>query len=279
MTTHSSLPISFVKMHGTGNDLPVIEDFDDRYDLSVDAVRHITDRNFGIGGDGLIRIVRDENSRYFMDFRNPDGSIPQMCGNGVRICGKWLGDRGYVDDEFELATRGGIKKLKLHRGDDGLVHSVTVDMGPVGGEVRDVSIPVDGLSYSATLVPMPNPHAVLFVEDVDASPVADLGSKIENLPMFPEGTNVEFVDERDGSLRQRTWERGAGETLACGSGACAVAVASFLHGLHQGEVLIHLRGGDLRFEWSPGKSIIMTGPAVTVFEGGFDGAAFGVTIK
>ena len=221
----------FVKAHGTGNDFVVFGDLDNALEISATQVRAICDRHFGIGADGLIRIGTNGEG-FFMDHRNADGTMPEMCGNGVRVVGKWLGDRGHCQDEVAVHTRSGVKHLLLHRDEMfGFVQSVTVDMGAPVGEVEDVAVEVDGSTVEAHSVSMGNPHAVVFVDDIDSVDVPHVGAAIEHHKLFGEGTNVEFVDQRDGRLRQRTWERGVGETLSCGTGACAVAVAAHTKGL------------------------------------------------
>jgi diaminopimelate epimerase len=260
--------VEFVKAHGTGNDFVVVEDLAARYRITPELVRAVCDRHFGIGADGLIRIAPGNAAPYFMDYRNADGSLAEMCGNGVRVVGKYLGDRGYVGSELDLETRAGVKHLELHADDRGGVDRVTVDMGPPVLEEQDRKLEVDGRVVTATCVSMGNPHAVLFVDDVDAAPVRTLGPALERHPAFPEGTNVEFVQVvDDGVVRQRTWERGVGETLACGSGACAVAVASQARGLAGQPLRVELRGGDLELDWMPGGGVRLSGPAREVAHG------------
>jgi diaminopimelate epimerase len=260
--------VEFVKAHGTGNDFVVVEDLTDRYRITPELVRAVCDRHFGIGADGLIRITPGNAAPYFMDYRNADGSLAEMCGNGVRVVGKYLGDRGYVGSELDLETRAGLKHLELHADDRGGVDRVTVDMGPPVLEDEDRKLEVDGRVVTATCVSMGNPHAVLFVDDVDAAPVPTLGPALERHPAFPQGTNVEFVQVvDDGVVRQRTWERGVGETLACGSGACAVAVASQARGLAGRPLRVELRGGHLKLDWTPGGGVRLSGPAREVAHG------------
>jgi diaminopimelate epimerase len=260
--------VEFVKAHGSGNDFVVVEDLADRYRITPELVRAVCDRHFGIGADGLIRIAPGIAAPYFMDYRNADGSLAEMCGNGVRVVGKYLGDRGYVGSTLDLETRAGVKHLELHADDRGGVDRVTVDMGPPVLEEQDRKLEVDGRVVTATCVSMGNPHAVLFVDDVDAAPVRTLGPALGRHPAFPQGTNVEFVQVvGDGVVRQRTWERGVGETLACGSGACAVAVASQARGLAGRPLRVELRGGNLELDWTPGGGVRMTGPAREVAHG------------
>jgi diaminopimelate epimerase len=262
--------VEFVKAHGTGNDFVVIEDIGGHFDLSAAQVRAICDRHFGIGADGVIRIAAGTGAPFFMDYRNADGSLAEMCGNGVRVVGKYLADRGLCGMEMDLETRAGVKHLLLHAGSNGCIDRVTVDMG--APEIDEAgskeALDLDGGSYDATRISMGNPHAVVFVDDVDAAPVSTLGPLIETHPAFPNKTNVEFVQAAgDGLIRQRTWERGVGETLACGTGACAVAVAGRLRGVAGERVTVELRGGRLELAWTPGGTVKMTGPAVEVAHG------------
>jgi diaminopimelate epimerase len=271
--------MEFVKAHGTGNDFVVVEDLTDRYRLTPEFVRAVCDRHFGIGGDGLIRIASGGRAPFLMDYRNADGSYAEMCGNGVRVVGKYLADRGHVSGSFDLETGAGVKHLELHAADDGSVDRVTVDMGAPSfdradlpmdgtGEALKEPLEVDGETVVAACLSMGNPHAVLFVDDVDAAPVATLGPLLETHPAFPNRTNVEFVQVLDqGAVRQRTWERGVGETLACGTGACAVAVACQVRGFTGQQVLVELRGGPLSLAWSHGGTVRMTGPAREVAHG------------
>jgi diaminopimelate epimerase len=262
--------VEFVKAHGTGNDFVVIEDLDGHHHITSELVRAVCDRHFGVGADGLIRIAPGRDAPFFMDYRNADGSLAEMCGNGARVVGKYLSDRGHVAGAFDLETRAGVKHLELHVDDRGLVDRVTVDMGSPELEEDDRKLDVDGRAVTATCLSMGNPHAVVFVDDVDAAPVTTLGPLLERHAAFPAGTNVEFAQVTGGGdvhLRQRTWERGVGETLACGSGACAVAVAATARGLARGPLTIELRGGRLELDWTPGGTVRMTGPAREVASG------------
>jgi diaminopimelate epimerase len=276
--------LEFVKAHGTGNDFVVIEDLDDRHGAAFtpEFVRLVCDRHLGIGADGLIRIApgSGRSAPFFMDYRNADGSVAEMCGNGARVVAKYLGDRGYVGGAFDLETRAGVKHLKLHVDNRGCVDQVTVDMG-APGPAREQPLALggllgpgwDGTGTVATLVSLGNPHAVVFVDglvaDLDQLPVETAGPRIEHdRALFPARGNVEFVQVLDqGAVRVRTWERGVGETLACGTGACAVAVAGQLRGLTGERLTVRLRGGDLRLDWAPGRNIRMTGPAREVAHG------------
>jgi diaminopimelate epimerase len=235
--------VEFVKAHGTGNDFVVVEDLSGHYQLTPELVRAVCDRHFGVGADGLIRIAPGTDVPFFMDYRNADGS-------------------------FDLETRAGVKHLELHADDGGCIDRVTVDMGPP--EIEDErTLDVDGEPVTATVLSMGNPHAVVFVDDVDKAPVATLGPRLETHPAFlPAKTNVEFAQVVDqATVRQRTWERGVGETLACGTGACAVAVAAQVRGLTGHPVAIELRGGRLELDWTPGGTVRMTGPAREVAHG------------
>jgi diaminopimelate epimerase len=260
--------VEFVKAHGTGNDFVVVEDLTDRYRITPELVRAVCDRHFGLGADGLIRIATGTRAPFLMDYRNADGSVAEMCGNGVRVVGKYLGDRGHVAGAFDLETPAGVKHLELHADDRGGVDRVTVDMGAPDVEATERKLEVDGLVVTATCLSMGNPHAVLFVDDVDAAPVTTLGPLIETHPAFPGKTNVEFAQVVDqGTVRQRTWERGVGETLACGTGACAVAVAAQTAGRAGHPLTVELRGGRLELDWTPGGTVRMTGPAREVAHG------------
>ena len=260
--------MEFVKAHGTGNDFVVVEDLTDRYRITPQLVRAVCDRHFGVGADGLIRIAPGGETPFFMDYRNADGSLAEMCGNGVRVVGKYLGDRGHVSSSFDLETRAGVKHLELHADDRGDIDRVTVDMGPPALD-EERTLEVDGERVTATCLSMGNPHAVVFVDDVDKAPVTSLGPALETHPAFAPGkTNVEFAQVVDrATVRQRTWERGVGETLACGTGACAVAVATQVRGLTGHPVTIELRGGRLELDWTPGGTVRMTGPAREVAHG------------
>jgi diaminopimelate epimerase len=274
--------VEFVKGHGTGNDFVVIEDFEDRYEIRPEFVRHVCDRHFGIGADGLIRIAPGSAAPFFMDYRNADGSVAEMCGNGVRVVAKYLADRDLVGSAFDLETRAGVKRLELTVDRSGKVEKVSVDMGapsfdradlPMTGEGDALKEPLeaDGQVFEATCLSMGNPHAIVFVDDVEAAPVATAGPLLERNPAFPNLTNVEFAQVvSPNRLRQRTWERGVGETLACGTGACAVAVAGQVRGFTGQRVTVDLLGGPLEIEWAPGGTVRMTGPAREVAHGTID---------
>ncbi len=274
-------------MHGIGNDYVYVNCFEETVEDPSNLARMVSDRHFGIGSDGLILIRPSVQADFFMEMFNADGSRSEMCGNGIRCVGKYVYDHGLTDKtEIDVNTLAGVKHLKLHV-EDGTVTSVTVDMGapeldpskiPVNIEERaavDVPIEVAGRSFAMTCVSMGNPHAVVFVDDVESFPIDDIGPHFEFHPVFPKRTNVEFVHVLDrGEGRMRVWERGTGETLACGTGACATVVACTLNGMSDGEMTLHLLGGDLHIRWDRNANrVFMTGPAQSVFEGVFDASA------
>jgi diaminopimelate epimerase len=271
----------FSKYQGIGNDFVMIADPDDELVLSPGIVRRLCDRRFGIGADGVIRVAPGgQDVDVFMDYANSDGSIGEMCGNGIRCLALFAAEEGMVDGpELRVGTRAGPKKVTV--GKDGLV---TVDMGP---PVFDpASIPVvwpgpDALHAKVELadeivetacLSMGNPHAVVFVEDLQAVPVEELGSQVERHGLFPNGTNVEFVRLASPTrIEMSVWERGAGQTLACGTGACAGAVAARVLRDVNSKLTVALPGGDLQIDWSGSMEdpapVFMTGPAVRSFEG------------
>ena len=275
--------MEFVKSHGAGNDFVLIEDLEDRLGiLPAPLVAAICDRHKGVGGDGLIRIVRASGSDFFMDYYNADGEVAEMCGNGIRCLGKYVSDRGLTaSKELRVDTRAGVKHLELYRNADGLVDRVRVDMGapilaaadiPVdaGGDPLHVAVPVEGVAYEAACVSMGNPHAVVFVPSLEAVPVERHGPAIETSSPFPAKTNVEFSEVLSPEeIRVRVWERGVGETQACGTGACAVAVAGSLRGLTGRNVTVRMPGGPLEIEWTE-STVLLTGPVVEVFRGELD---------
>jgi diaminopimelate epimerase len=280
----------FSKMHGLGNDFVMIDCLTmhhDEDDLQRKAVA-ICDRRFGVGADGLILILPSDGSDFRMRVINSDGSEAEMCGNGVRCLGKYVFDRGLTTSaELNVETGAGVKTLLLNSA-DGKVKTVKVDMGapefrrnaiPMSGPdaeiVRDEPISVSGANLSVTCVSMGNPHCVAFVDDVAAYPVASIGPQVERHELFPKRTNVEFVQIMGPSeIKMRVWERGAGETLACGTGACASAIASALNGKTGDKVLVHLAGGDLEIDWTGREHVYMTGPASDVFDGELNMADF-----
>ena len=270
--------LRFTKMHGLGNDFMVVDALSQRVRITPAIVRTLADRHLGIGFDQLLLV--EPPSRPDMDFRyrifNADGSEVEHCGNGARCFGRFVRDRRLtMKDEIHVETARG--QAVLHLLPD---RQVDVDMGvpelqpaevPFMAETRKISYPVDVADENVDLsvVSMGNPHGVLVVEDVDHAPVERLGPALESHPRFPQRANIGFMQVMTpGEIRLRVFERGAGETLACGTGACAAVVAGRLRGLLDEEVLVHLPGGDLRIRWpGEGQALRMTGPATTVFEG------------
>jgi len=273
-------PVDFVKMHGAGNDFIVVDllQKDLGVDLSKLSVR-MCDRNFGVGADGLLLVMPSASADYRMRLINRDGTEAEMCGNGIRVFAKYLFDRGMVGENAQIETLAGIKRIHLEV-DGKKAVGATVNMGSpkldakeipvVGYKGRVISRPleVDGSIYEITCVNMGNPHCVIFMESVEHVPVEKLGPKIEVHPTFPQRTNVEFVQILSPSeLVMRVWERGAGMTLACGTGACSSVVAGVLNGKCGRCATVHLPGGDLRIEWREDNNLYMTGPAVEVYTG------------
>ena len=272
----------FVKMHGAGNDFVVVdgakEPIPEEHLASV--ARHACDRHFGIGADGLILVLPSRAANFRMRVINADGSEAGMCGNGIRVFAKYAYDRKlHTDPVMTVETPSGIKTLKLYT-TGGKVHTARVDMGepglmrseiPMRGDnTRVVGEPlkVAGKKIEITCVSIGNPHCVTFVDNVAGYPVEKMGPEIENHPSFPQRTNVEFVEVvSPREIKMRVWERGVGETLACGSGSCASVVAGFLNERTTRKVTVHLRGGDLLIEWMGDNKLHMTGPAKEVFEG------------
>lgn len=260
--------LKFTKMHGLGNDyiylyypkLPVGE-------LSALAVR-LSDRHFGVGADGLICIFPSRIADFRMDMYNADGSRGEMCGNGIRCIGKYVYDKGITaKTDLLIETAAGMRSLKLQL-KEGKAVSATVDMGqPV--ILPRLSLQIQEASYSVYPVSMGNPHIVVYLGDPDLLNLPEIGPAFECHPAFPNRTNTEFVEvESRNVLRMRVWERGSGETLACGTGACAALVASAGLGLTDRAAVVRLRGGELSIRWEEtDQHIYMTGPAVTVFEG------------
>lgn len=271
-------------MHGLGNDYVYVNCFEEKIDNPPAVARFVSDRHFGIGSDGLIMINPSKTADFEMEMYNADGSRGEMCGNGIRCVAKYVYDYGLTDKtQISVETLGGIKYLDLTV-EDGKVSLVKVDMGkpeleadliPIISEreqVIDESIEVDGKEYHMTGVSMGNPHAVIYVDDVKGLDLEKIGPKFENHERFPKRINTEFVHCIDRqTVEMRVWERGSGETLACGTGACAVAVSSILNNLTDTQVTVKLLGGDLQIEWDREKDrVFMTGPATVVFDGVID---------
>lgn len=276
--------MKFTKMHGIGNDYVYVNCFEEVVKEPSAVARFISDRHFGVGSDGLILICPSEVADIRMIMYNADGTEAQMCGNGIRCVGKYAYDRGLTDKStMTVETAAGIKTLELTI-KNGVTESVRVDMGapilepqqiPVRAEeMCFVNVPVEihGKKIAMTAVSMGNPHAVVFVDKAADLELAKIGPDYENHPLFPERTNTEFVEVLDrNTLRMRVWERGAGETLACGTGACASLVAGVLCGKCEREATLKLLGGELRILWDDESNhVFMTGPAAFVFDGEID---------
>ena len=277
------MKLRFTKMHGISNDYVYISTFDQQIDDPEKLSVILSDRRTGIGGDGIILVCPSDVADAKMRIFNADGSEAMMCGNGIRCVGKFVYDKGLVPADkttVTIDTLSGIKTLELTV-KDGKAQSARVDMGAailesqkipaVYDSERMVNVPleVDGKVWSVTAVSMGNPHCVTFVDDVDSLDLEKIGPSFENHPAFPARVNTEFVKVIDDhTLQMRVWERGSGETWACGTGACATAVAACLNGYcKKGEdITVHLRGGDLVINYTD-ETVIMTGPATTVFEG------------
>lgn len=260
--------LNFTKMHGLGNDYVYVNCLEHTPEDLPALARRVSDRHFGVGGDGLICICPSEKADVRMRMFNVDGSEGEMCGNGVRCVGKFVYDKGLVrKNPLTVETLGGIKILELNV-ESGFVTMVTVDMGkPIVSSSAEIN--VKGNNYTVYPVSMGNPHAVVFVPGIAKLDLEYLGPDFECHPIFQNRTNTEFVEVIDRThLNMRVWERGSGETLACGTGACAVLAASVSLGLCEREATVHLLGGDLNIKWSEEDGhIYMTGPATTVFDG------------
>lgn len=275
--------LTFSKMHGIGNDYIYINCFQETVTDPEKLSIFLSDVRFGVGSDGLVLILPSEVADFRMRIFNADGSEAMMCGNATRCIGKYVYDMGMTDKtEISLETNSGIKYLTLYPGADNKIESVKVDMGkailvpkdiPVNSDLgRFIAQPVTvgGKEYAMTCVSMGNPHAVVFLPDVDSLDLEKIGPSFEHHPLFPDRVNTEFVRVIDDhTLQMRVWERGSGETFACGTGTCATVVAAVLNGYckKEEEVLVHLRGGDLRIIYHEDETVTMIGPATYVFEG------------
>ena len=277
--------LRFTKMQGIGNDYVYVNGFEERVENPNDLARQISDRHFGVGSDGLVLILPSGTSDVRMRMFNSDGSEAEMCGNAIRCVGKYVHDHGIIaKDVIRVETRAGEKIVRLLF-EGGEVCGATVDMGEpvltpanipvlVEGDTsaqRFVGRPVevDGAGYDITAVSMGNPHAVVFMKGIDDLDLPKIGPSFEHHRLFPQRTNTEFVEViSSGKVKMRVWERGAGETLACGTGACAVAVACVLNNLTGRELDVELKGGTLHIQWDEiSNHVYMTGGAVTVFTG------------
>ena len=273
----------FTKMQGCGNDYVYVDGNAERIlpEKKPELVRRLSDRHFGIGSDGVIFINPSDQADFEMEMYNADGTRAEMCGNGIRCVGKFVYDKGLTNKiDITVISAGKIKYLALFV-KEGKVETVKVNMGapeltaalvPVlcdSGQAIDEPITVQGKTYRMTCVSMGNPHAVVFMDDVESLAIEKIGPYFENHERFPKRTNTEFVNVIDrNTVQMRVWERGTGETLACGTGACATVVACILNGLTEETVKVKLLGGDLTVTWDREADLIyMTGPAVTVFEG------------
>lgn len=271
--------MKFTKMHGAGNDYIYVYTPECPIENPAEVSVALSRPHFGIGSDGLILIGKSDVADFSMHIFNNDGSEAMMCGNGTRCVGKYVYDHQLTDKTtVTLETLSGIKTIQLQLGEDGKVSSATVDMGEPRTEVPSQYLIANSVAvrnnlfnvggYEGTFVSMGNPHFVIFVPEVMDVDLPVVGKKLEFDPAFPERCNIEFVTRRpDGTLRMRVWERGSGITLACGTGACATAVAAALTGHADRISDIEMDGGTLHIEWRDDNHIYMTGPAVTVFEG------------
>lgn len=279
--------MEFTKMQGLGNDYVYVNCLRETIKNPAEVSKFVSDRHFGIGSDGLIMICPSKVADFEMQMYNADGSRGEMCGNGIRCVAKYVYDYGLTDKtSISVETLGGIKYLDLTV-EDGKVSLVKVDMGsprlapsqipivpenPEDTRIIDAPLEVEGKTYYMTGVSMGNPHTVVYVDDVKGLDLVKIGPSFENHKRFPERINTEFAHVLDRkTVEMRVWERGSGETLACGTGACAVAVASILNGLTENRVTVKLLGGDLLIEWDKeADKVYMTGPAKVVFDGEID---------
>ena len=273
--------MKFTKMHGIGNDYVYVNGFEEKVENKPEVAKMVSDRHFGFGSDGIIFNNPSDKADFEMEMYNSDGSRAEMCGNGIRCVAKYVYDFGLTNKEkISIDTLAGVKYLDL-KVENGKVSEITVDMGepelvakniPIISENEKViseDITVDGRTYQITGVSMGNPHAIVYYDGIQDMKIEEIGPKFECHERFPRRINTEFVEVIDRShVSMRVWERGAGETLACGTGACAVAVACVLNGLTETEVRVTLLGGDLTIRWDKESNhVFMTGPAETVYTG------------
>ena len=277
--------MKFTKMHGIGNDYIYVNCFEENIPDPEKASIYVSDVRKGIGADGLVMIMPSDKADFRMRIFNADGSEAMMCGNATRCIGKYVYDKGLTDKtEITLETNSGIKYLTLFP-ENGRVANVTVDMGKAILVPKDIpvisdkdrfiseAVDVDGSEYKITCVSMGNPHAIVFVDDVDSLDLEKTGPSFENHKLFPHRINTEFIKVIDeNTLQMRVWERGSGETFACGTGACASVVAAVLNGFckKDSEVTVHLRGGDLKITYKSDETVIMKGPASHICDGVVD---------
>lgn len=277
--------MKFTKMQGAGNDYIYVNCFEETVENPTETAIRVSDRHFGIGADGLVRICPSEKADFFMDIYNADGSRAKMCGNATRCVAKYVYDNKMTDKtEIALETLSGIKRIKITV-KDGKAVAARVNMGaPIlngreiptkfdGETVVSQNLTIEGKAYAVTCVSMGNPHCVLYTDDVCALDLPRIGPKFENHEMFPDRINTEFVHiVSETELDMRVWERGSGETLACGTGACAATVAAILNGdcKRDTEIKVNLLGGTLYINWTADGDVYMTGPAETVCTGEID---------
>ena len=270
-------------MHGLGNDYIYVNCLEHKLKHPEEVARIVSDRHFGVGSDGLILICPTDRADFEMRMFNADGSEGKMCGNAIRCVGKYVYDRGFTDRKtLQIDTRSGVKTLELTLEDDGKVSTVRADMGRASLRARDIPVETDyddfvsqpmlvhGEVFLVTCVSMGNPHAVIFCDDVEDLPLEDIGPLFENHEKFPDRINTEFIELVDRqTLKMRVWERGSGETFACGTGACAAVVAAVVNGHCDAgdEVTVRLRGGELKITCREDFTVLMEGPAAHVFDG------------
>ncbi len=280
----SSKKLEFSKMQGIGNDYVYIATHKQPISNPSELAIRLSDRHFGIGGDGIVLIKPSDIADFMMDMYNNDGSQAKMCGNAIRCVAKYVFERGLTDKtSLRIETLSGTKTLELHV-KEGVVESVKVNMGrpifepnliPVrwkDAQMIDQAVPIAGRLFKVTCLSMGNPHAVTFVNDVDTIEMLLIGPAFENYSIFPDRINTEFIQVIDRkTLRMRVWERGSGETLACGTGACAALVAAVITGRADRSAVVRLNGGDLQIDWDESTDeVFMTGPATFVFDGTID---------
>lgn len=272
--------LSFFKFQGTGNDFVIIDEIDKSYDLKPEEIKKICNRHFGVGADGLILAQDSHGADFKMIFFNPDGTQAQMCGNGIRCLAKYLFDHGRTEkNRFVIETQAGFRMISLEV-TEGKARSVKVNMGQPNfiAKIVPATVPTDefinqpltvnGRELKATILSLGNPHCVVFVDDLATFPIADIGGKVENLPIFPERVNIEFAQlVSRNEIDLKVWERGAGLTLACGTGACATLVAAVKNGLSERRVRVNLPGGSLDIHWAESDNVYLSGPAEQVFSG------------
>lgn len=276
--------MKFTKMHGAGNDYVYVDCTKEELKNPSEVSKYVSDRHFGIGSDGLILIKKSDKADFFMEMYNADGSQGKMCGNGIRCVGKYVYDNGLTDKTtVKIDTLSGIKILDLIV-ENGKATKAIVNMGspileakkiPVISDKDQViaeNIDIHGKTYNITCVSMGNPHAIVYVDSTDDLKIEEIGPYFEKNNIFPEQVNTEFIQVIDRqNLKMRVWERGSGETLACGTGACASLVATVLNGLCDDSAMLHLLGGDLKITWDKKTdTVYMEGPATTVFTGEID---------